>query len=96
MNRPENGTRWGMPTPPPGITQLLMARGHGDEVALNRMTPLVHRELQSREGYCSSAHAWYAIDWLRNSSQSSMNEIELPPQRTGVVPFGPLKTGVVT
>ncbi len=35
-----------MPTPPPGITQLLLAWGHGDEAALGRMIPLVHRELQ--------------------------------------------------
>jgi RNA polymerase sigma-70 factor, ECF subfamily len=35
-----------MPTPPAGITQLVLAWGHGDEAALSRMVPLVHRELQ--------------------------------------------------
>ena len=41
-----------MSTPPAGITQLLLAWGHGDEAALNRMIPLVHRELQQIARRC--------------------------------------------
>jgi RNA polymerase sigma factor (TIGR02999 family) len=41
-----------MPTETPGITQLLVAWGHGDEAALNRMIPLVQRELQQIARRC--------------------------------------------
>ncbi len=41
-----------MPTHPPGITQLLLAWGQGDEAALSRMIPLVHRELQQIARRC--------------------------------------------
>jgi RNA polymerase sigma factor (TIGR02999 family) len=41
-----------MLTPPAGITQLLVAWGHGDEAALNRMIPLVHLELQQIARRC--------------------------------------------
>ena len=52
MNRRESDLEWGMPTPPAGITQLLVAWGHGDEAALNRMIPLVHLELQQIARRC--------------------------------------------
>ena len=53
VNRPENGLKLAaMPTHPAGITQLLVAWGHGDEAALNRMIPLVHRELQQIARRC--------------------------------------------
>jgi RNA polymerase sigma-70 factor (ECF subfamily) len=41
-----------MPTHPAGITQLLVAWGHGDEGALTRMIPLVHLELQQIARRC--------------------------------------------
>jgi RNA polymerase sigma factor (TIGR02999 family) len=41
-----------MRTHPAGITQLLVAWGHGDEAALNRMIPLVHLELQQIARRC--------------------------------------------
>jgi RNA polymerase sigma-70 factor, ECF subfamily len=41
-----------MPADPAGITQLLLAWGHGDEAALSRMIPLVHRELQQIARRC--------------------------------------------
>jgi RNA polymerase sigma factor (TIGR02999 family) len=41
-----------MPTPPPRITQLLVAWGHGDEAALDRIIPLVHGELQQIARRC--------------------------------------------
>ena len=46
------GLRLGMPSHPAGITQLLVAWGHGDEAALNRMIPLVHQELQEIARRC--------------------------------------------
>ena len=53
VNRPEKGLELaGMPTHPAGITQLLVAWGHGDEAALNRMIPLVHLELQQIARRC--------------------------------------------
>ena len=41
-----------MPADPAGITQLLLAWGHGDEAALTQMIPLVHRELQQIARRC--------------------------------------------
>src|SRR5688572_5156681 len=41
-----------MPADPAGITQLLLAWGHGDEAALTKMIPLVHRELQQIARRC--------------------------------------------
>src|SRR5687768_16855599 len=41
-----------MPADPAGITQLLLAWGHGDESALTKMIPLVHRELQQIARRC--------------------------------------------
>jgi RNA polymerase sigma-70 factor (ECF subfamily) len=41
-----------MSPPRPAITQLLVAWGHGDEASLNRMIPLVHRELQQIARRC--------------------------------------------
>jgi RNA polymerase sigma factor (TIGR02999 family) len=38
--------------PPPGVTQLLVAWRSGDEAALHRMIPLVHRELQQIARRC--------------------------------------------
>jgi hypothetical protein len=53
VNRPD-GTdlRCDMPTETPGITQLLVAWGHGDEAALHLMIPLVQRELQQIARRC--------------------------------------------
>lgn len=39
-------------TDPLGVTELLVAWGHGDEEALNRMIPLVHRELHQIAERC--------------------------------------------
>ena len=44
-----------MSTPPVEITQLLLAWGGGDEAALNRMIPLVNRELQQIARRCIGA-----------------------------------------
>jgi ECF sigma factor len=53
VNRSRSSLRsGGMPTHPPGITQLLVSWGQGDEAALARMIPLVHRELQQIARRC--------------------------------------------
>jgi RNA polymerase sigma-70 factor (ECF subfamily) len=41
-----------MSVPPPGITQLLVAWGDGDEAVLDQIIPRVHRELQQIARRC--------------------------------------------
>ena len=71
-----------MPTPPAGITQLLLAWGDGDEAALTRMIPLVHRELQQiarrcmgqeRDGHSLQATALVNEAYLRLVDVRQMN-----------------------
>ena len=41
----EKGLEWGIPENPTRVTGLLLKWGRGDEAALERLIPLVHREL---------------------------------------------------
>ena len=48
----EKGLEWGIPATPTRVTGLLLKWGRGDEAALERLIPLVHRELHQIARRC--------------------------------------------
>jgi RNA polymerase sigma-70 factor, ECF subfamily len=48
----EKGLEWGIPENPTRVTGLLLKWGQGDEAALERLIPLVHRELHQIARRC--------------------------------------------
>jgi len=52
MSANEKGLEWGIPEHPTRVTGLLLKWGQGDETALERLIPLVHRELHQIARRC--------------------------------------------
>jgi len=52
MSANEKGLEWGIPEHPTRVTGLLLKWGRGDEAALERLIPLVHRELHQIARRC--------------------------------------------
>ena len=52
VKRAEKGLEWGIPENPTRVTGLLLKWGQGDEGALERLIPLVHRELHQIARRC--------------------------------------------
>jgi RNA polymerase sigma factor (TIGR02999 family) len=50
--REKKGLKWGIPEKPATVTGLLLKWGRGDEGALERLIPLVHRELHQIAQRC--------------------------------------------
>jgi RNA polymerase sigma factor (TIGR02999 family) len=62
---------WRIPDHPPGVTALLLQWGQGDEVALERLVPLVHRELHRIAQRCMvgerAGHSYQATALLNEA-----------------------------
>jgi RNA polymerase sigma factor (TIGR02999 family) len=52
LHRVKRGLKWGIPDHPTKVTELLLKWGQGDEAALERLIPLVHRELHQIAQRC--------------------------------------------